>query len=155
MGKVRASLAISIVLIFLLAACQPATPTPILSATTDTELTLAPDQTITITDAGLAIHLIGVAGDQRCPSGMECAASGPVSISLTVQMGDEEPTDVNLQTFTDQKGLSPDMKFEGIENHIVLEGYLLQVVGVLPYPVKSTKEIKDSEYRVTFKVSKE
>jgi hypothetical protein len=121
----------------------------------DTEFTLAPDQTVTITDADLTIRLIGVAGDGRCPSELECAASGPVSLSLSVQMGTGDPTSINLQAFTDNNGLAPGMEFEGIEDRVVYEGYLIRALGVLPYPVKSMNEIKDSEYRVTLIVSKE
>ena len=148
-------LAIFLVCAFLLAACQPATPPPPFIATTDVELTLAPAQTVTIVDTGLTIRLIGVTSDERCPSEIECAMSGPVSISLSAQMGDAGPVDVTMQTLTDYDGRSPSMKFEGIESRATYGGYLIQVVGVLPYPRKSTSEIKDSDYRVTLVVVRE
>ena len=70
----------TIILITTLTTCQPAPP-PITVAQ-DVEFSLAEDQTATITDTGgLTIRLIGVAGDERCPSEIECAMSGPVSIS--------------------------------------------------------------------------
>ena len=139
----------------LLAACQSATPLPPLTVTLDKEFTLAPDQTAAVTDTGVIIRLIGVSGDERCPSEIECAASGPVSLSLSAQMGEAEPTDINLQVFTSNNGRTPEMQFEGIEDRAIYEGYLIRVVGVLPYPVNLTETIRASEYRVTFVVSQQ
>jgi hypothetical protein len=144
-----------IAVLFFLAACQPATPMPPLNAAAGTEFTLAPDQTALITDAGFTLRLIGVAGDDRCPSEIECAASGPVSISLSAQKGGADAANLNLQAFTDSNGLAPGMKFEGIEDRVVYAGYLIRLVGVLPYPANRVQKIKDSEYRVTLTVSKE
>jgi len=137
----------------ILAACQTATPFPPVTATMDTEFTLAPDQSATISDTSLTIRLIGVTGDERCPSEMECAESGPVSLSLSVQRGNKNPTDINLQTFTSHNGRTPDMEFEGIKDRFIYEGYLIRVVSMLPYPVNLTNRIKDSEYRVGLVVS--
>lgn len=144
-----------IVTTILWTACQMTTPLRPLTTTTDAEFTLAPDQTAMMTNTELSIRLISVAGDERCPSEVECAASGPVSISLSVQQGSKNPTNINLQTFTDSNGRAPDRRFEGIEDRIVYEGYLIRMVGVLPYPVNLKETIKDSEYRVTFVVSKQ
>jgi hypothetical protein len=143
-----------LIALFLLTACQPAT-LPTVSAEQDTEFALAPGQTASISDTGLSIRLIGVTGDGRCPSELECAASGPVSLSLSVQMDNGSPVNMDLQTFTDNNGLAPGMEFEGIKDRVVYEGFLIRVAGVLPYPVNSSGEIKDSEYRVTLMVSKE
>jgi hypothetical protein len=148
-------LAIFLAFTFLLTACLPATPPPTVDAALDTEFTLASDQTASITDTGLSIRLIGVAGDGRCPSELECAMSGPVSLSLSVQMDGGDPVNMDLQTFTDNNGRAPGMEFEGIKDRMAYEGYLIRVVGVLPYPVHSSGEVKDSEYRVTLVVSKE
>ena len=163
--------AIFLVGMFLLTACQPATPQSLNVATTGIEFPLAPAETITIIDPGpnnlepnqpltiygekLNIELIGVTSDERCPSEIECAMSGPVSISLSVQLGDANPVDIDLQTFTDYNGRAPNKEFEGIKSRVTYEGYLILVAGVLPYPAKSTAEIKDSDYRVTLVVQKE
>jgi len=132
-------------------------------ATTGVEFTLVPAETITIIypgnskiyGEGLNIELIGVTSDERCPSEIECAMSGPVSISLSVQLGDADPVDINLQTFTDYNGRAPNKEFKGIKGRVTYEGYLILVAGVLPYPAKSTAEIKDADYRVTLVVQKE
>jgi hypothetical protein len=97
-----------IVFPILLIACQPLSPPqPPVDAALDTEFTLAPAQVATITGTGLTVKLVSVPGDRRCPSELECAMSGPVSISLSVQMGDGEPVSMNLQTFTGSDGRAP------------------------------------------------
>jgi len=143
-----------ILLLMMLTGCSSATPAPV-TVNLDTEFTLAPDQTATLTDTNLTVHLIGVAGDERCPSEIECAVSGPVSVSLEVQLGDTGPTEINLQVFTSDNGRAPDMQFEGIKDRAVYAGYLIRMVGVLPYPAQRNDLIRDSEYRVTLILSQE
>jgi len=58
-----------------------------------------------------------------------------------------------MQTFTDNDGRSPAMEFEGIEDRIVYEGYLIRIVGVLPYPEDPSTSIKQNDYRVSFVVT--
>jgi len=146
---------VSVAWMVLLTACKSATPPPTICAATVAEFTLAIDQIVTITDTELTIKLISVSNDERCPSEIECAASGPVSVSLSVQVGKTDPTSINLQTLTDNNGRSPEMPFEGIEDRKIFEGYMIRIVGVQPYPRNWSSTIKDSEYRVTLVVSKE
>src|SRR4026209_734907 len=112
---------LDLLLIVLLTGCSTATPVPA-TVTLDAEFTLAPHQTATLTDSDLTIRLIGVAGDERCPSAIEFAASGPGSLSLSAQIDDSEPTDINLQVFTSNDGRVPDVRFEGIEDRVIHEG---------------------------------
>ena len=142
-----------VILLFLISSCSSATPAPI-TADLGKEFTLAPDQTATITDANLTLRLIGVGGDERCPSEIECAVSGPVSLSVSAQLGDANPTNFDLQVFTGDDGRAPEMQFEGIKDRADYQGYLIRVTGVLPYPVNRTDLIKDSDYRVTFVLDK-
>ena len=141
-------------LLLVLTACQPATPAPI-TGTLDSEFTLAPNQIVTIENTDLSIRLIGIAGDQRCPSEIECAMSGPVSLSIAVQKDSDPAADFALETFTSNNGRAPDGPFEGIADRVEYEGYLIQVKGVLPYPARSADEIQASEYRVSFLVTEE
>ena len=99
--SLKKKLSAFIILIAMLMACQTVTPLPAVTTARDAEFTLAPDQTAMIDGTSLTIRLIGVGGDQRCPSEIECAISGPVSISLSVQTGSGDPTSIDLQTFTD------------------------------------------------------
>jgi len=150
----KTKLMVFTILIALLTGCQTAAPSP-LTATKDVEFTLAEDQTAMVTDTGLTIRLIGVAGDERCPSEIECAMSGPVSISLSVQKGGGDPVNVNLQTFTDNDGRAPRSQFEGIQDRATYEVYSIQLMGVTPYPSNPSKPIKSSEYRVILIVTQE
>lgn len=137
-----------------LSACQTATSSPEVTANVNTEFSLAPEQSAVVADADLTITFHSVPGDARCPSEVECVASGPVTISLSVQQGNETPTDLTLQTFTDHKGRAPSVPFEGLTNPAELGEYLIQLVGVTPYPENPEIKIDPSEYRVTLLVSK-
>jgi hypothetical protein len=148
-------LLIFIFIVIILPACQSATPPPRVLITENVGFTLAPNQEATIASTGLVVTLLGVTSDERCPSEIECAASGPVSISLFVQIGNGEANEIQMQTFTDYEGRAPSMQFEGIENNVIYEGYVFHVAGVSPYPTNLTDTIKDSEYRVTLTVTQE
>ncbi len=136
----------------LIVACQT-TPKSPLVAELGVEFTLAPGGTATITNAGLTISLISILSDDRCPSEVECAASGPVQVSLSAQKDNGTTEDFALQTFTDTEGRSPAMEFEGITDRIVYEGYLIRIVGVLPYPETPITSIKQNDYQVSFVVT--
>ena len=137
---------------FILVACQTTPVSPVI-AEQGVEFVLAPGGTATIKDAGLTIKLISVLSDERCPSEVDCAVSGPVQISLSAQKNAGATADFALQTFTDTEGRSPAMEFEGIEDRIVFEGYLIRIVGVLPYPENLSTSIKEDDYRVGFVVT--
>src|SRR5258706_3707507 len=137
----------ALLMVILLTGCGSATPAPII-ASADTEFTLAPNQIATLANTELTIRLIGVGGDQACPSEIEWSVSGPVFVSLSAQIGNQAPTNIDLQAFTGDDGRAPDMHFQGIEDRMTYAGYLIRIAGVLPYPAKSFNEIKASAYRV-------
>ena len=139
--------------ICILPACQPAasaTPGP---AALNAEVTLSPGESAAVTGTDLTITFHSVVNDERCPSEIECAASGPVTVSLSIQQGDGKPTDFTLQTFTDLDGRSPNVQFEGVTNRAELGDYAIQIAGVTPYPQNLNAEIEPSEYRVALLVS--
>src|SRR5829696_2545549 len=96
---------------FILARCRTAAPLPLLTAGMDNEFTLALEQSAVVTGADLTITLNSVVSDDRCPSEVECVASGSVTVSLSVQPGDDPAADLTLQTFTDQEGYAPEREF--------------------------------------------
>ena len=106
-----------------------------------------------MTGTDLTITFHSVVSDERCPSDVECAASGPVTVSLSIQQGDESPNEVPLQTFTDLDGRSPNVQFEGITNRTEVGDNVIQIAGVTPYPTSSTIPIESSVYRVTVLIS--
>ena len=136
----------------LLFGCQT-TPSEPFTADQGVEFVLAPSGSATIKDTGLAINLISVSSDDRCPSEVECAASGPVRLSLTAQKENGIATELMMQTLTDNDGRSPAMEFDGITDRIVYEGYLIRIVGVLPYPEHPSTAIQQNDYRVSFLVT--
>jgi len=136
-------------------ACRFAVPLEPVSAILGEEFTLKVGQSATISTADMVITLVSVPGDQRCPYELECAVSGPVSLSITVQIGSDALQEYALQTFTDNDGRAPDMAFEGIQSSVIVgDGYMIQLESVLPYPQRSMGEVRDWEYQVSFTVLK-
>ncbi len=133
-----------------LTSCQTAPPPPPITAPVNDEFILRSNQSAAISGTDLTLKLIAVSSDERCPLDIECAASGPVSLFITIQKGENTPAEFGLQNFTDNNGRAPDMSFEGIQDRIEFEGYVIQVKSVLPFPIKRSGEIKDSEYQVSF-----
>ena len=129
------------------------TPPPI-TAVTGEEFTLAPGQLVMITDAGFTMTLVSVSGDERCPLEIECAESGPVTLTATIQSGSGAPAEMVFQTFTDNDGRVPEMEFQGMTDRVEFEGYLVRVESILPFPQMSVSEIGDTDYRVSFTVTK-
>ena len=140
--------------IILLIACQPMTAAPLI-AEPGVEFVLAPGGTAAIKDTDLTISLTSIISDDRCPREVECAASGTVQISLSVQKDNGTAADLMMQTLTDNEGRSPSTEFEGITDRIVYEGYLIRIVGVLPYPEDPSTPIRQNDYRVSFVVTKQ
>ena len=135
--------------ICILTSCQSATtPSSPGPAALNTEITLSPDQSAAVTGTDLTITFHSIVSDERCPRDVECAASGPVTVSLSVQQGNATPTDFTLQTFTDLNGRSPNVQFEGVTNRAEVGNYVIQIAGVTPYPTSSTTTIEASAYRV-------
>jgi hypothetical protein len=152
-NKMKIRNAIPLILLFsLLMGCQAGTPEPI-TAATDSEITLSIDQTVSLSDANLSITLLEVLSDERCPSEVECAASGPVTLRLSILGSNGMAIEEILQTFTDNNGLAPTMEFEGIKSSSIVDEYQIRLLGVSPYPKNLDSSIKPSEYKVTLKVS--
>jgi hypothetical protein len=135
-------------------ACQTATPETSVTAAVNEEFSLAPGQSAAVKGTDLILTFDSVLSDERCPSVVECAASGPVTVSLSVRQGNGTPIDFTLQTFTDQNGRSPNVQFEGVTNRAEVGDYLIRVARVTPYPKDLSPEIGPSEYRVTLLVSR-
>jgi hypothetical protein len=129
-------------------------PVPV-TATTNSEITLSGGQTAEVSDAGIAITFVSLSGDSRCPLGRECAASGPVTLSLSIRDQNGAESIETLQTFTDIKGISPEMEFEGIKDRTTVDGYLIKITSVLPYPNSKSFSIGRPDYQITLKVTSE
>ncbi|GJQ37222.1 MAG: hypothetical protein JETCAE01_32320 [Anaerolineaceae bacterium] len=137
-----------------LSACQTVSPPPPLIGWLDNEFVLAPGQTAEINGTDLSITLISVPGDGRCPLDIECTESGPVTITMEVQVGSGVSQEFVLQAFTDTNGRVPEGPFEGMQDRVEHDGYLIRVRGVLPFPQTSASGMEEGEYRVSFLVSR-
>ncbi|HSL28843.1 MAG TPA: hypothetical protein VK900_06545 [Anaerolineales bacterium] len=137
-------------MVCILAACQNADP--VVDTNVNREFSLAPGQSASVRRADLTITFNYVLSDDRCPIQIECAASGPVTVSLTVQQGDAVPFGLTLETLTDQEGRSPGSPMEGIRDAIEAGDYFVRVLGVVPYP-RNLSGIKASDYQATFIVT--
>ena len=134
----------------MLTACEAADPT--IDTRVNNEFTLARDQSARIRGTDLTVTFSSVLSDDRCPIEIECAASGPVTVSLSIQRAGEIPSNVTLETFTDQEGRAPGSQFEGIENFAEIGDHVIWLVGVVPYP-RNLSGIKASDYQVTLLVT--
>lgn len=144
----------SLFLICILCACQPGgTSSSSVAGSVNEEISLGPGQSVAVTGTNLTVTFHSVVSDERCPSEIECAASGPVTVSLSVQEGDKSPTDFTLQTFTEQNGRSPNVQFEGVTNRTQVGEFVIQIISVTPYPENLTTRIEPSEYRIGLLVS--
>jgi hypothetical protein len=141
-----------ILLLCLLTGCLAGTPQPI-SVTSDAEIILSVGQTVSLSDANLSITLLNVVSDERCPSEIERAASGPVTLRLSIRNKDGVTIEETLQSFTDSNGLAPDRDFEGIRSAVSIDEFEIRILGVSPYPKDRSDSIKPSEYKVNLKVS--
>ncbi len=142
-----------ILLLIALTSCQAAPPPPPITASVSDEFVLRPGQSAAILGTDLTLKLIAITSDERCPLEIECAMSGPVSLSISIQSTENAPAEFALQTFTGNDGRTPDMSFEGIQDRVEFEGYIIQVKAVLPYPIKRSSEINDSDYQISFVVT--
>jgi hypothetical protein len=142
-----------IFLLIALTSCQATPPTPPITASVSDEFILRPGQSAAILGTDLTLKLIAISSDERCPLEIECAMSGPVTLSISIQHAENTPAAFALQTFTGSDGRAPEMSFEGIQDRMKFEGYNFQVKAVLPYPLNRFGEIKDSEYQVSFVVT--
>ena len=142
-----------ILLVLALTSCQTSPPPPPITAPVKDEFILHPNQSATILGTDLTLKLIAITSDERCPLEIECAMSGPVSLSISIQNAENAPAEFALQTFTGNDGRTPDMSFEGIQDRVEFEGYIIQLKAVLPYPIKRSSEINDSDYQISFVVT--
>ena len=142
-----------IILVFLLG-CGVSAPLPTVTASLGAEFTLAPGQSARVGGTDIEITLVGVPGDGRCPLLIECAMSGPVTVTIAIKAGANVSGEFQLTNFTDSDGRVPSMDFEGMSPRVELNGYSIRMISILPFPQQSVSEIADDEYRVTFTVSK-
>jgi hypothetical protein len=102
---------------------------------------LAPSGTATIDGGALTLTFDKVAGDSRCPTGVQCIWAGNGAVVLTVAPAGTASYSVQLNTT-----LTPSTATAGT--------YRISLVGLKPYP-KQGSVIPAASYIATLRVDKE
>ena len=104
------------------------------AAALDTPIQLAPGQSAVFNDDNLQVQLVGVS-DSRCPSDVTCLWAGEAAVRLAIR-SKGKTAEHELKEF--QKG--------------ALDGYVFEILQVLPARGREAQRIAPADYRVTLKV---
>lgn len=147
-------LVIGFLLCTLLAGCQISfQPKPTLRpAALGQPFTLAWGETATLADAGLDVTFDTILNDGRCPSQMECYATMPVVVAITVKKKDSGVwSTLTLQAHTTQSGdVVPSAPDSVLSDRY--GAYTISLARVAPYPA-TRDQLASRDYRVTLLVS--
>jgi len=113
---------------------SPATPSLI-----SREVVLAPGQTVSVSDAGIALRFDGVSGDSRCPIDAICIQGGDALVQIVVL-----PARGGSQAYALHTG---DMR------PVIHEDLTIALVELSPYPF-SARPILPADYRATLRVTR-
>ena len=117
-------------------AATPATPAgTVRTVALDREFSLRPAETVTVAGTSLALTLVGVTNDSRCPTDVVCVWAGEATVVLAWRRGGDATEQLAL-TFA-----------PGGDTGASLDRYRVAVVEVLPLPV-STAVIAPADYDV-------
>ncbi len=101
----------------------------------DGDVTIAIGKTAVV--GGLSLTLNSFIQDNRCPVDVVCIEAGAVTVNVTMKDSSKSET----------------RNFPSDEVPYEFDGYKISIVDINP-PARSTVEIKDTEYRITFHVQK-
>ncbi len=102
---------------------------------------LAVGEEVSLSSEDLMVRFVGVAGDSRCPTGVNCFWAGDAAVEVRLTRGDEE-TSVTVHTHGDQRFPRQAEAF----------GCTVHLEDLTPYP--STKaEIAPEDYVATLKLT--
>ena len=107
------------------------------AATFDMPIQLAPGQSAVFKEQQLQVQLISVA-DSRCPTDVTCLWAGEVVVRLAIR-SQGKVSEHELKEL--QKG--------------ALDGYVFEILNVLPARGPQAQRIAPADYRVTLKVTRQ
>lgn len=102
------------------------------AAALDTPIQLAPGQSAVFKDDNLRVQLVGVS-DSRCPTDVACLWAGAAAVRLAIR--------------SKGKTVEHELKEKG-----ALDGYVFEILEVLPARGPEAQRIAPADYRVTLKV---
>ncbi len=105
---------------------------------------LSVNQTAYLAPADMIFHFVNVTEDSRCPSDVQCIWAGQVSILIEYS---------RASTGEELGSLALTLMGSSGKASAVIEGYLVKLARVDPYPV-STMQVQPSEYVATLIVQK-
>ena len=103
------------------------------------------DGQVTVKGEKLRIKFEAVEQDSRCPADVTCVWAGNAVVRLELTINGRDSKTVSLNT-----ARSPSLV---TETHY--RNYKVSLVGLKPYPKRSTQKIAPADYKVTLVVSKE
>jgi hypothetical protein len=107
------------------------------AATLDEPIQLAPGEAALFAAEKLEVTFVRVSSDSRCPTDVSCFWAGEILVRLAVR-GNGIQAERDLKEF--QK--------------IALDGYIVDLLEVLPARGPQSQRIAASDYRVTLKVTR-
>ena len=133
--SMRLTSSVAATAILILSACRTDGGT----APVDSDFTLRNGQVLSVDDTGVRIRLLGVPEDSRCAQDVQCVWSGNAVVEL----------EVRATGMTDTLALNTHV---GAKDGTVGE-YMIRLVSLAPAPL-STRQIEQSEYRATLRVTR-
>jgi hypothetical protein len=105
------------------------------TATLDEPIQLAPGQSAVFESEKLEVTFVEVGADSRCPSDVTCFWQGTVTVRLAIRSNGEV-----TQHEAD------------VANDVAIDGYVVDVLDVLPARGPQSQQIAPADYRVTLKL---
>ncbi len=113
---------------------SPTAPSPI-----NQEIVLSPAQSLPIDRGTVAVRLLGVPVDSRCPADVQCVHAGSARVDVQVT----SVFDIRIVSF--ETGDPKPARFGTLT---------LELVQLGPYPVSATRPINPADYRATLRVTR-
>ena len=99
------------------------------------DFTLAPGQSAKLAKDDLTVTFVKVAGDSRCPQGVECVWAGDATV--TISSGGSASYDLHTDA--------------GSARTVKISGHDVKLVGLTPRP-QSSSTVAQGDYRATLRI---
>ena len=107
------------------------------TANLDEPIQLAPGQSAVFKGEQLEVTFVEVGADSRCPTDVTCFWQGTVTVRLAIR----------------SKGKLTHHEAD-VENDVAIDGYVVDVLDVLPARGSQSQQIAPTDYRLTLKMTR-
>jgi hypothetical protein len=118
---------------------NPTSPTPTATPGVNASFVLAPGQSAVVGNGPLDVRFIGVVSDNRCPGDALCITQGVATLAFAVRHATTDRGAHQLKTWG--------------ATTAQIDGYVITLTDVTPYPFASLGPIAPSAYRATVKIT--